>query len=234
MRYQDIELHIAGEGKSMLLLHGWGMDATMLEPLFLHFSKTYRVCSLDLPGFGKSEEPPYPYSIYDYVNVVKTIVRDFSLEDPIIIAHSFGARIAFRYAALFPVSFLIISGGAGIKPPRNFAYYMQIAWYKTLRFLHIQNQLGSKDYRNASLIMRSTLVKAVNDDVSDAIQEIEAPILLVWGDKDEQTPLWMAEKICRLNENASLVVFKNDDHFACFHQMNRFINVCEAALKGGK
>lgn len=232
MNLDDLNILVEGEGQPMILLHGWGMNYKMMDPLFQYFKHKYKVCNLDLPGFGESKEPPFAFSIYDYVNVLKDIIRKYDLKEPIIIAHSFGARIAFHYASLFPVKYMIITGGAGIKPIRDFDYYFKVYLFKILRFLHVENDLGSSDYKNASEIMRGTLVKVVNDDAKAAIEKIETEMLLVWGDKDKETPLWMANKICELNDNATLVTFKNDDHFAYYHQMNRFIKVCECVLEG--
>lgn len=234
MNLDDLNIYVEGKGQAMILLHGWGMSSQMMDPLFQHFKKQYRVCNLDLPGFGESKEPPFAFTIYDYVNVLKDIIRKYELVDPIIIAHSFGARIAFHYAALFPVRFMIITGGAGLRPVRDFDYYFHVYLFKLLCFLHIDNNMGSSDYKNASAIMRSTLVKVVNEDASKDIAKIECEMLLVWGEKDKETPLWMANKICQLNEAATLVIFKEDDHFAYYHQMNRFIKVCECALEGGE
>lgn len=231
---EGINLSIEGEGIPMLLLHGWGANKKMMQPLAEYFKKDYRVCNLDLPGFGESKEMPRSYSIYDYVLVIREIIKKYQLQDPIIIAHSFGARIAFQYAALFSVRYLIIAGGAGIPSKKSISYYGKVYFYKILKVFNIHVEMGSSDYRKASDIMKETLVKAVNEDASNAIMQIECPILLVWGDKDSETPLWMAKKIQKLNKNAVLVVFKGDDHFAYFHQMSRFIRVCEYALKGSE
>ncbi len=226
----DINVRIEGEGVPMILLHGWGQNMKMMQPIADYFQTQYRVFNLDLPGFGKSPIP-HSYRVYDYVLVLRELIKRYDLECPIIIAHSFGARIAFQYASLFPVRFLIIAAGAGIPPKRGFLYYFKVYLYKSLHFLHIENQMGSEDYRNASDVMKRTLVNVVNDDSSSCISKIKAPMLLVWGDCDDTTPLWMAKRMKELNDCATIVVFKGDDHFAYYHQMHRFIQVCEHALE---
>ncbi|NBK97547.1 MAG: alpha/beta hydrolase [Erysipelotrichia bacterium] len=233
MDLEQLNIKVEGTGQAMLLLHGWGVDHHMMEEIFEHFKPTYQVCTLDLPGFGKSANPPYAFSIYDYVNVIKEVILKYALQKPIIIAHSFGARIAFHYAAMFPVKYLIITGGAGIRATHDFDYYFKVYLFKILRFLHIENELGSYDYKQANDVMKATLVKIVNDDARADIEKIPCEMLLVWGEKDMQTPLWMAEQICQLNAKATLIIFKEDDHFAYYHQMHRFIKVCESVLEGG-
>lgn len=226
-----INMHIEGKGRGMILLHGWGQNMKMMQPVADYFKSKYQVLNLDLPGFGKSSIP-HSYCVHDYVLLLRELVKKYELECPIIIAHSFGARIAFQYASLFPVHYLIIASGAGIPPKHHFSYYFKVYSYKILRFFKIENQMGSKDYRNASDVMKRTLVNVVNEDASFCIKQIQAPMLLVWGDHDLDTPLWMAKRIKELNDNAALVIFKGEDHFAYYHQMHRFIQVCEHALKG--
>ena len=56
-----------GKGKDVVLLHGWGQNIAMMEPLGNKLSNC-RVTILDFPGFGKSEEPEEIWSVEDYSN----------------------------------------------------------------------------------------------------------------------------------------------------------------------
>lgn len=223
---------VEGEGQALILLHGWGLDHRFMEPVFHYFKNQYRVCMMDLPGFGKSVPLPRPYTIDDYVNTLINVIQTYHLENPIFIAHSFGARIVFRYASLYTCKYMILSGAAGIKTKRNLSYYIKVYTYKICKHLNIHVSLGSQDYRNANEVLRKTLVKVVNEDLREDICYIKCPMLLVWGENDLQTPLWMAHTIKSLNANASLIVFEKDDHFAYYHQMQRFLLVCKHALEG--
>lgn len=231
MKVNELNIYVEGEGQALILLHGWGCDHHYMQPIYDHYKKQYKVCMLDLPGFGENKKLDMPYTIYDYVILLKNIVRAYQLENPILIAHSFGSRIAFHYAALFPCRFLIMSGAAGIKPKRTLDYFIKIYLYKISKNLGLHLQMGSEDYKNADTNLRKTLVHVVNDDCKEDISKIKAPILLVWGAQDSATPIWMAEKIQSLNPNVSLIVFEEDDHFAYFHQMSRFLKICDIALK---
>lgn len=54
--------------------------------------------------------------------------------------------------------------------------------------------------------MRKTFVKVVNMDLSDLYGRIKQPTLLLWGDRDEATPLWMARQMEKSIPDAGLVV----------------------------
>jgi len=50
-----------GEGDVILLLHGWGANITLFQGIIETLSPKHRVVALDMPGFGKTPEPPEPF-----------------------------------------------------------------------------------------------------------------------------------------------------------------------------
>ena len=232
MEEQDnhINLTIKGTGQGVILLHGWGQNAYMMKFIQDHLSKRFCVMNLDLPGFGDSEEPERVWNIQDYANCIHALADQHHMECPILIAHSFGARIAFRYALSYPVKKMILTGAAGIKKHYTWDYYLRVYTYKILKKMKIKANLGSSDYQNASGIMRGILVKAVNEDISTELSKIDVETLLVWGEKDNQTPLWMGKQMEHDMQNATLVVLEKEDHFAYFHQSFRFLRIVDAFL----
>lgn len=224
-----IHYEVKGEGNAMVLLHGWGQDMRMMQFIQDHFSKQYCVLNIDLPGFGQSAQPPLPWDIYEYTNCIKEICNTLAIRKPILVAHSFGARIALRYACLYPVSSMILTGAAGIKPPRTLSYYIKVYTYKIMKHFH-KTQMGSEDFKHASVIMRGVLVRSVEEDLRPLLSMIQCVTLLVWGEQDLATPLWMGKVMEREMPNATLIVLEGDDHFAYFHQAQRFIAIIEHFL----
>ena len=82
-----------GTGKDVICLLGWGQDVRMFEPTLKHLSNRFRVSVLDLPGFGKSSMMSVAWSVDDYVNWLKAFIDEMKIDEPILIAHSFGARV---------------------------------------------------------------------------------------------------------------------------------------------
>ncbi len=99
------------------LLHGWGQDMRMMRLIQNELKDHYRVVNLDLPGFGESDEPSAPWGIEEYACFIHEIAEHDQMEAPILIAHSFGARIAIRYASRYPTKKMVLSGAAGIRAP---------------------------------------------------------------------------------------------------------------------
>ncbi|MCQ2454207.1 MAG: alpha/beta hydrolase, partial [Clostridia bacterium] len=79
--------------------------------------------------------------------------------------------------------------------------------------------------------MKKTFVKVVNEDLSPLLPQIQASTLLVFGENDTDTPLWMGQRMEKEIPDAGLVVFENDDHFAYLRQWPRFCAIVQAFLK---
>lgn len=232
-----------GDGQDMILLHGWGQNKEMMQAIFDYFKDSYRVYALDFPGFGESDDPKEAWGVPDYELFLEAFVKHNHIVNPILVGHSFGCRVAIRYSAKNPVDKMCLTGAAGIRPKQSLEDQVKVKMYKagkwflkvtgqTEKLQELQKSSGSEDYRNAKGIMRPTFVKVVNDDVTPILSDVKCPVLLVWGDLDTAAPLWMGQQMEKMMPNAGLAIFAGDDHFAYWHQADRFNRVLEIFLKG--
>ena len=233
----------SGSGQDVVLLHGWGQNMQMMEKIETHLNKSFSVYNLDFPGFGESDLPPVGWSVEDYRIFLEDFINQNEIKNPILIGHSFGCRVAIRYAAKHhDVKKMILTGAAGIKPERTTSQKMKTLMYKTgKKFLQLtgnekklkelQDKSGSEDYRNAQGVMRETFVKVVNDDVRDLLKEISCPVLLVWGEYDDAVPLAMGKLMEQEMPDAGLAIFEKDNHFAYWNQSERFNRVIDIFLE---
>ncbi len=230
------------QGVPLVLLHGWGQNTEMMAFIADYFADRFRVLNLDFPGFGQSQDPPRAFSVEDYADWLYALLQELKMEEPILVAHSFGCRVALHYARKHPVRRMALTGAAGVRDKRGLKYYLKTYSYKlgkkimVLPFLKNyrdkwQNRHGSADYRNASGVMRQTLVKVVNDDVSPFLKDINVETLLIFGSNDAATPIAKGEYMASIMPDATLIVFENDDHYAYFHQAERFNRVLDAFLR---
>ncbi len=226
------------KGKKVLLLHGWGQNTEMMAFIADFLKSHFVVYNIDFPGFGKSSEPTSPWGCEDYVDFLHNFCLKNKIDNPIIIAHSFGCRIAVRYAYKYGAYKMVLTGAAGIRDSRTIMWYLKTYTYKLAKkilpkslLLKYQNKVGSDDYKNTSGVMRQTFIKVVNDDVKDILPMIECETLLVFGENDEATPIKKGKMMERLMPNATLVVFENDDHFAYINEAQRFNAVLDAYLR---
>ena len=230
------------KGKPVILLHGWGQNTKMMDFIGQALKSHFVTYNIDLPGFGNSSEPTRAYSVIDYTNLLRQFCLKNKIENPIIIGHSFGCRIAIRYAHEYDVYKMVLTGAAGIRDTRTLAWYFKTYTYKLGKKVlsvkplkpllkKLQNIVGSTDYKNASGVMRETFVKCVNDDIKELLPDIQTETLLIFGENDEATPVSKGKLMEKLMPNAALVIFENDDHYAYINQAVRFNLVVDAFLK---
>ena len=115
-----------GEGKDILLLHGWGQNIEMMKFLGDNFSNRFRITILDFPGFGESEEPHQPWTIGDYSNLLECFIKEVGIKKPIIMGHSFGGRVAIKYSSNHPIEKLVLFGSPCIRHQQNLPLSVKI------------------------------------------------------------------------------------------------------------
>ncbi len=244
MNVQNVKTYYTqlGEGHDVICLVGWGQDTRMFEPTQIYLSHYFKVTCIDYPGFGQSDVMLNAWSVDDYVLWLETIVKTLNIQNPIIIAHSFGARVALKYNLKNPICKLVFTGAAGIKPKTKLNTKIRIQIYKLLKKLvqlpgltvhqeRLKKVFGSEDYRALSGVLRDSFVKIVNEDLSPYLSKVEIPCLLIWGDKDVATPLWMGRKMEKEMKDAGLVIFENEGHYAYWNQNYRFNKIVDVFLE---
>jgi len=234
------------EARPLVLMHGWGCSLDTVRSIAATASLTHHVYNMDLPGFGESSEPDEVWGVEDYTRLLEGFVAKFGLANPVFVGHSFGGRISILYASRNAVSKVILIDSAGIKPHRPLRYYIKVYSYKLSKRLirlvmpreaadrHIEkmrNRRGSADYNRASPRMKAILSKTVNEDLTDRLPLIKAPVLLVWGDKDTATPIADARKMEKLIPDAGLVVFAGAGHYSFLDCPGQFRAVLDSFLR---
>jgi pimeloyl-ACP methyl ester carboxylesterase len=230
-----------GQGTEVLLLHGWGAPAQTYRLIIDHLSTRCRVIAPDLPGFGGSEEPEQPWTVDDYVDFVIKFANTLKLRSPVLIGHSYGGRIIIKLMNRSDLSFtvpkIILIDSAGIKPKRGLKYYIKVYSYKAAKYLlpplaeKMRRRTGSSDYRNASPVMRGTMILSINEDLAPLLHGIKVPTLLIWGENDTATPLSDGKTMEKLIPDAGLVVLKDAGHFCFADHWGQFSRVLDAFIK---
>ncbi|MBR6523329.1 MAG: alpha/beta hydrolase [Clostridia bacterium] len=225
----NINYEVFGEGKDVLVLHGWGADIRAIKPVADALSGSFKVWLLDLPGFGQSDLPPEDWDVYAYADFVKRFADTLEIVNPILIGHSFGGRLSIILSAkkIMTPPKIILVDSAGIKPRHGLDYYCKVYTYKIMKRVaafigklskpleeKIKGKFGSSDYKNANPIMRKVMVRVVNEDLTYLLKDIACPTLLFWGEKDDATPLSDAKKMEKLIPDAGVVTVPGGGHYS--------------------
>lgn len=253
-KYKDININyqIFGEGKPLLLLHGWMACIEAMAPIYQFFSQNRKVIVLDFPGQGgKSDTLTEVWGVPEYSEMIYEFMKKLQIEGADVIGHSFGGRViiylASKYANLFDK--IILTDAAGIKPKRNFKNRLKVFSFKLSKCLlkmftskekfeekvnKLRKKYSSSDYSKLdSNIMRETFKNVINLDLTDKLSKITRPTLLVWGENDKDTPLYMAKIMEKKIKDSGIVVLKNAGHFSYLDNSTQYLRVAEVFL-GGK
>lgn len=230
------ERYNQGGEKPLVFLHGWGQNTEMMLPVAKPFIENHEVILIDLPGFGKSGQLDRPYEVSDYVELLHKLLQKLDIKKPTLIGHSYGGKISLLYASKYEVEKIVLFGS-----PFQKEIGKESLKLKTLRTLKkipginklegfAKKHIGSTDYKNASPVMRETLVKTVNLDITEEVKKIKAPTLLIWGTADEAVSIDRAYELEKLIPDAGLVVYENATHYAYLENLGQTISVMKSFL----
>ena len=238
-----------GEGDLVVLLHGWGSNITLFEQSIAILERKYKVVAMDMPGFGESEEPKEPWDVDNYVDFVLAFLKDYNPTKITVLGHSFGGRVIIKMCSRelpFEIEKVILVDAAGVKPEKTLKQKTKQSIFKATKKIYsaapvqkmfpdalenLRKKNGSADYNAASPIMRQTLVKVVNEDLTHLMPNVKAPTLLVWGTLDDATPLSDALLMEKLMPEAGLVKFEGAGHYSFLECAPQFGRVLASFMK---
>ena len=73
--------------------------------------------------------------------------------------------------------------------------------------------------------MRATLVRSVNEDLSELIGLVDCPTLVMWGVADNAVPISDAYLIESRIKDSAVIEFINSGHFPFLTERGRFLAV---------
>lgn len=243
-----------GLSRPLIILHGWGASKKIMQPLGRMLAFHHDCYVIDLAGFGESSEPPLAWKIDDYADSIQAWVEHIGLLKFDILAHSFGGRITLKLLtrpwSKEHVQNVLITGGAGMKPRRSASFYAKKYVAKILkapfnllpepfksqgldwlRTTSTWKSLGSSEYAVLSGVMRETFVHSVTEYLETTLPKISHSVLLLWGENDDATPLYQAQRMEKGLAEGALVVMEGCGHYAFLDKPKQFVAIAEAYLK---
>ena len=234
---------------TVLLLHGWGVQASLYHRMIDHLSTYCRVVAPDLPGFGESQEPSHPFTPDDYGDFVLAFAEAVGITEAVTVGHSNGGRILIkllsRSSLPLRVKKAVLIDSAGLPAHHSFGYYIKVYSFKIFKAIaslppfkqlfpnaveNARKRHGSSDYQQASPLMRRSMVIALGDDVTERLPHISASTLLIWGRQDTATPLSDGQTMEKLIPDAGLAILEGG-HWAFAEQAEHCHRILDAFIK---
>ncbi len=219
----DIKIYREGCGQALTLIHGWGMNAAVFEPLLASLVDDFCVTRIDLPGYGQSS-----WLGENFDQQVEQIAQ--ALDDSIVLGWSLGGLYALRLAHRYPERFhrliLMNSNPCFVQREnwhcavdaevfRQFGESLGAGWQATVRrFLGLQMQ-GIEQARQRVRELTALLEKGgepdpqaldfglqclLEQDLRSHLGELSQPVLCLLGERDTLVPACVGEQIHRISE----------------------------------
>jgi pimeloyl-ACP methyl ester carboxylesterase len=220
--------------------HGWGQSGRALLPLAESLGGFACSSVVDLPGFGDSPLPPATWGTAEYADAIAEWLKSDPSRCRFWVGHSFGGKVGIQLAARHPelLKGLILVASAGLPRKRSLPEQLRIFLRRNIfkaakvflsegrQLERLRTRLGSADYRSAGPL-RPIFTKVVNEDLTEIAALIRCPVLLLYGDKDRETPLDIGERLNQIIPGSKLIVLHGFDHYSVLsegrHQLVRHI-----------
>jgi pimeloyl-ACP methyl ester carboxylesterase len=218
-----INYKILGEGKPFLILHGWGSGSDNWKKVGeLLSAKGIKVIIPDLPGFGASDKPETAWNLDDYCDFVEDFIKILNLEKFSLLGHSFGGSLSVKCSLRFPQKikklFLVSAACFRRKSFKKRALFVIAKIFKAFSFIPFLRKAFYKfivkrsDYPYTQGIMKDIYLKIIKADLSNLLEKIEVPAVIIWGEKDDITPLKQGRIINQKIKNSQLRIISNASH----------------------
>mgnify|MGYP002640928165 FL=1 len=220
---QKIKLYQQGKGEALTLIHGWGMNSAVFEPLTRQLAGEFSVTRADLPGHGRSGWSGLA-NFEDQLDTLAAVLPESTL-----LGWSLGGLYALHLVSRYPQKFkklILVSCNPCFVQRENWSTAVQASvfaefsaslednWQATIRrFLGLQ-MLGVDSARSlirqiSELLlnggepdpsaMKFGLDLLLSHDARTVLQEIEVPVLEILGQRDTLVPVRLAAQLPLIN-----------------------------------
>jgi len=243
---QVVSCKVIGQGPALVLLHGWGVNSAIWQPIVEPLSAYFRLYLVDLPGFGDSA-PLQDYSLQSISTAILEVVPDSATW----CGWSLGGLIA-TYAALnYPlrvnkliqvsssIKFVADQQWPGVDGAvfDNFLQGLQDNPQKTLaRFIALQ-AMGCTSARKDSSALKKLLTGTrdadhnallcclrllAESDLRSSFSQLEQPCLSLFGQFDGLLPLQASQKMQLILPELQVQLFENSSHASFISESDLF------------
>ncbi len=245
---------------ALILIHGLGAHLQTWDGWAAALQRDFRVIRFDLPGSGLS--PPDPtgdYTDQRSITLILALMDKLAVQTASLIGNSIGGRIAWKFVAVHPerLDKLVLVAPDGYASP-GFEYgkpadvpvtmtAMKYVLPKSmlrqnleLAYAEPKKLTGEILDRYHDLMLapgsRAALLERMRQTVlvppEPVLRKIEAPVLLLWGEKDQMIPATNAADYQRAMPDAELSILPDLGHVPHEEEPARSLKPVVEFLKG--
>jgi 2-hydroxy-6-oxonona-2,4-dienedioate hydrolase len=191
-----------GSELPLVLVHGLGVSSRYMTPLACQWAAEHPVYVPDLPGYGRSQRPKCVLDVNELAHWLRDWLRIAGIERAAFVGNSMGCQILVELAH---VDASCILAAAFLGPTMDqtaksrFSHVVRLfkdQFHEPLTLIPLQ----AFDYvTNGPIRTVKTFLNAVKHDMRGRVARLEAPCLVLRGERDDiVSPEWAAELAGRL------------------------------------
>lgn len=246
---------------TIVLLHGFLSSSFSFRMLVPYLTKDFHVISVDLPPFGYSDKTKnFHYSYKNIAATVLKLLDQINIQKFSVAGHSMGGQIALNMMLIAPEKIvkgiLLSSSGYYNRAKRRHILASYLPFFPVF-VKHYLGKTGVVGNLNSVVHDKSLIDEAMiqgyanqfedprifpalglllrhreGDLPLEAIQRIQTPCLLIWGDHDKIVPVSIGKKLAKDLPQATLVILKETGHLLpeerpqdVYQEIRSFLNV---------
>lgn len=220
----QINYELLGQGQPLILVHGWGGSINSLRKLAQLLSQEYQTIIIDLPGFGQSDQPDKDWGVGEYGKAIINLLDQLNIKTCHYFGHSFGGSLGIYLASQYPnrIAKLILcdasyqrSGQTSHTTQVIKKFTNKFSWLKKIEY-PIKKIYYKIFFPNSDLLkypqLETNFRKIMTQDLTPFLKKINCPTLILWGEKDQQTPILYAYDLNKQIKNSQLKSFPDIGH----------------------
>jgi pimeloyl-ACP methyl ester carboxylesterase len=239
--YYELHKHKDLTKPILVLIHGFLSSTFSYRRLIPLLKEEYTVLAIDLPPFGRSDKSTkITYSYKNLANVVIQLLKLLMYSRVSLIGHSMGGQISLYIAKQAPdlieKVILLSSSGYMKRLPLPLIYSSYFPFFHLYVKRHLAKQGIDRNLFNVvhdhSIIdedMKKGYLEPFSDDnifraltrmirhregdlLSEDLQKIETPSLLIWGQEDKVVPISIGERLHKDLPNSTFISLDKTGH----------------------
>jgi len=233
---------LAGKGKPIMFLHGFGLSPYIFESLIKKLAENYLVIAPFLSeGWRKTETGKIADSD-ELIDVLEELVTSLGIDKTIVIGYSIGGLFASHFASKYGkrTEMLVIVDGLTSFSDMNPLKIAYRVFSEVTKDALVQKKLSLalviyrdviKNFVLYPHVLKNQAIFFTKARPVEQLSAFKGKILLFWGGKDRALPYQIAQEYKKIIKNITLNIIKSKGHdWFIFNpeiflaKFNRFVN----------
>lgn len=248
----SIFLSESGKGLPVVFLHGYCETNQIWQDFHKKLSRSNRVISIDLPGFGKSPRLSYTFSLNDVAAEIKQVLDEKRLSNYVMIGHSLGGYVSLAFAKQF--SYIVKGIGLfhssvfddtrekkesrtkliesvkrnGVKPFVK-TFIPSLFYESNIRYVDdkIEELIELAGKTSPETVMEYARAMRDRESSVDFIKKYQKSVMFIVGEKDRSLPLKKSLDQAVMPANSHLLRLKDTGHMGMYEKPEETLRFVE-------